>query len=135
MKLNYGEVWGSESHARRRKMILKRHPEVAKLLEPTRPYSIILAFFTIAFGMTVTYYAKVDSLKYRMPHGLCSWQQSTFLGVPMDIRFMCWFMISLILGDIATWQLIKLWQYYVIFRWGSHLLYHSVSITQTITII
>ena len=72
MKLDYGEVWGSESHARRRKMILKRHPEVAKLLEPTRPYSIILAFFTIAFGMTVTYYAKVNSLKFRMHHGLYS---------------------------------------------------------------
>lgn len=78
MKLDYGEIWGSESHARRRRMILQRHPEVAKLLNPDKPYSIILAIFTICFGMTVTYLVKVFILKFRMHHGLSFLQLSMF---------------------------------------------------------
>lgn len=44
-------------------MILQRHPEVAKLLEVDKPYSIILAFIMVTFGMTVTYFVKVHFFK------------------------------------------------------------------------
>lgn len=62
-KNDFTYIEGAESHLRRRKMILQRHPEVAKLLEVDKPYSIILAFIMVTFGMTVTYFVKVHFFK------------------------------------------------------------------------
>lgn len=55
----FGEVWGPETHSRRRKLIIQKHPEVAQLLKPTKPYSIILTFFTVFIGLAVCYFVKV----------------------------------------------------------------------------
>lgn len=59
-KVGFGEVWGEETHKRRRRLILQRHPEVAKLLQPTKPYSIILAFILVPLGLATCYLVKVD---------------------------------------------------------------------------
>ena len=58
-KMEYGEVWGTETHSRRRKLILQKYPQISQLLKPTKPYSIILATLVITLGMVVCYYVKV----------------------------------------------------------------------------
>ncbi len=116
-------------------MILQRHPEVAKLLIPDKPYSIILAIITIIFGMTVTYFAKVNILKFRTLLGPYSLQSSTLSAARMDILSMYSSMTSLTLAVMATWLLIKFLQFFVIFQWGSHQLCRSANITPTIIII
>jgi hypothetical protein len=44
---------------RRRKYILEKHPEIAELLVPKKPYTILLAFGVIIFALTVIYLVKV----------------------------------------------------------------------------
>ena len=61
LKTQYGEVWGSESHGRRRKMILEKHPEVQKLLLPDKPYSILLVCLLVPLHLGVIYLVKVVS--------------------------------------------------------------------------
>lgn len=68
-KLEYGEVWGSQTHSRRRKLILQKYPHISKLLRPTKYYSIILALLIIPFGLAVCYHTKVLSFLFRMRHG------------------------------------------------------------------
>ena len=40
-------------------MILKDHPEVAQLLIPTKPYSMILSVVLVTLNMTLAYLVKV----------------------------------------------------------------------------
>lgn len=40
-------------------MILKDHPEVAQLLVPTKPYSLILAVVLVTLNMSLAYLVKV----------------------------------------------------------------------------
>ena len=52
---DYSYVKGEESHLVRRRMILKDHPEVAKLLVEDKPYTILIALGVIAFMLTNCY--------------------------------------------------------------------------------
>lgn len=79
-KTEYGYVYGTESHTRRRKMILERHPEVAKLLVHTKPYSIILAFIIITFSLTVTYFVKVSLF----------WNLGCLMASILNSTLRCW---------------------------------------------
>lgn len=56
--MDFGEVWGQESHLRRRKFILEDHPEIAKLLLPTKPYSMMLCLTLLFVGLGVCYLVK-----------------------------------------------------------------------------
>jgi hypothetical protein len=58
--MDFGEVWGQESHLRRRKFILEDHPEIAKLLLPTKPYSMMLCLTLLFVGLGVCYLVKVQ---------------------------------------------------------------------------
>lgn len=102
LKDDFSFIEGAESHLRRRKMILQRHPEVAKLLEVDKPYSIILAFIVITLGLTVTYFVKVLSLKFRTLHGLYTLQFFTLSEELMDILSIALFTTLSISVDTKT---------------------------------
>jgi len=40
-------------------MILKEHPEIANLLLPTKPYSVILCLILVVLGLSACYLVKV----------------------------------------------------------------------------
>ena len=58
---DFGEIWGPETHGRRRKLILDKHPEVAQLLVADKPYSTILTLLLVPLGLAVNYMVKVHS--------------------------------------------------------------------------
>jgi hypothetical protein len=50
--------------------MLEKYPQIAELLVPDKPYTLIIASLVITFCMTVTYFVRVRvSLKFRMPVG------------------------------------------------------------------
>lgn len=56
---DYTYIQGEESHLRRRRMILKAHPEIAKLLVEDKPYTILISLGFILMNMSVCYWIKV----------------------------------------------------------------------------
>ena len=58
-KSDFTYVQGLESHLLRRKMILKDHPEVSRLLVPDKPWTILVALGVISLALLVCYWAKV----------------------------------------------------------------------------
>ena len=56
---------GEESHLVRRRMILKAHPEIAKLLVEDKPYTIIVSLSVTALMLTNCYLSKVTALVLR----------------------------------------------------------------------
>ena len=58
-KGDFSYVFGPESHLTRRKLILEKHPEVAKLLVPSKPYSLILALILVPLNLFLAYLVKV----------------------------------------------------------------------------
>lgn len=71
-------------------MILDRHPEVAKLLVPTKPYSLLIAPLVITFSMAVTYLTK-DA----------SWP--VFLAVVYIIGGTCGHTLHVLIHDFTHW--------------------------------
>lgn len=58
-KADFSYVFGPESHLTRRKLILEQHPEIAKLLVPSKPYSVILALILVPLNLFLAYLVKV----------------------------------------------------------------------------
>jgi hypothetical protein len=58
-KTDFSYLKGEESHLVRRRLILKDHPSIAKLLVDDKPYTIIIALVIIAFCLLNCYWAKV----------------------------------------------------------------------------
>ena len=56
---DFSYIKGEESHLARRRMILKDHPEIAKLLDDKRPNTIIVASVVICISMANCYMMKV----------------------------------------------------------------------------
>ena len=50
-KSDFTYIKGIESHLIRRKMILTKYPQIAKLLVPDKPWTIIIAFGVILLSM------------------------------------------------------------------------------------
>lgn len=59
LKLDYGEIWGTETHNRRHKLILQKHPEVSQYLKPDKPYTLILTLVVVSIALTNCYLFKV----------------------------------------------------------------------------
>lgn len=59
VKSDFSYVKGLESHLLRRKMILQKYPQIAKLLVPDKPYTIWIAFGVMLAAMINCYWAKV----------------------------------------------------------------------------
>lgn len=64
-KSRFGQVRGLESHLVRRKMILRDHPEIAKLLVSDKPWTILIALGVIAVAVAVFLWAKVHVAQLR----------------------------------------------------------------------
>ena len=58
-KSDFTYIKGIESHLIRRKMILTKYPQIAKLLVPDKPWTIIIAFGVILLSMANCYWARV----------------------------------------------------------------------------
>ncbi len=60
-KDDFTYIKGVESHLIRRKMILTKYPQIAKLLVADKPYTIIIALGVITLALANCYWAKVPS--------------------------------------------------------------------------
>lgn len=69
-KIDYTYISGPESHLIRRKAILQQHPEIAKLLQPSKPYSMILAVLLVSLNLYLAYLVKVNRCLLRILPGL-----------------------------------------------------------------
>jgi hypothetical protein len=58
-KSDFTYIKGVESHLLRRKMILTKYPQIAQLLIPNKPYTIIIALGVILVSMLNCLWAKV----------------------------------------------------------------------------
>jgi hypothetical protein len=65
VKQDFTYVKGLESHLLRRKMILTKYPQVAQLLIPDKPYTIIIAVAVILVMLANGYWAKVTPSPFR----------------------------------------------------------------------
>lgn len=60
VKSDFSYVKGVESHLLRRKMILSKYPQIAKLLVADKPWTILIAIGVIMVSMANCYWAKVS---------------------------------------------------------------------------
>lgn len=66
VRSDFTYVKGLESHLVRRKMILTKYPQVAKLLIADKPYTILITFGLILFMLVDGYWAKVLAYLFRI---------------------------------------------------------------------
>lgn len=72
-RTDFTYVKGLESHLVRRKMILTKYPQVAKLLIADKPYTIYITFGLILLMMLNGYWAKVFIIQFRIKTYGCSY--------------------------------------------------------------
>jgi hypothetical protein len=58
-KSDFTYIKGIESHLIRRKIILTKYPQIAQLLIPDKPYTILIALGLILLSLANCYWAKV----------------------------------------------------------------------------
>jgi len=73
VRTDFSYVKGLESHLVRRKMILTKYPQVAKLLIADKLYTIYITFGLILLMMVNGYWAKVSIIKFRTKTSGCSY--------------------------------------------------------------
>ena len=73
VRTDFSYVKGLESHLVRRKMILTKYPQVAKLLIADKLYTIYITFGLILLMMVNGYWAKVPIIKFRIKISGCSY--------------------------------------------------------------
>jgi hypothetical protein len=59
VKSDFTYIKGIESHLIRRKAILTKYPQIAQLLIPDKPYTVLIALSLILLSLVNCYWAKV----------------------------------------------------------------------------